>query len=106
MNPRLVDTIIKLKKTNPLVAKLLARPVRKQIKVNLEKIEEQSKKEGKILVPGKVLSMGDLDKKLKIVGLSASEKAIEKIKSKHGEFIPISEEIKKNPELKNLVLIK
>jgi len=58
------------------------------------------------LVVGKVLSSGNLDKKKKIVAWGASEKAIEKIKKAGGEFIKIIDEIKKNPKLNGLELMK
>jgi len=105
-NPELVKTIIKLKKTNPEVAKILAMPVKKQSKINLRKIDKILKEKENVLVPGKILSSGELTKKIKIVGFSASEKALEKIKKSGSEFIELTEEIKKNPQLKEMVIIK
>jgi len=99
----LVGTIIKLKKTNPGVAKLLAGPKRNQSAINLDKIESVK---GDVLIVGKVLSSGDLEKGKKIVAWSASEKAVEKIKSVKGEFVLITDEIKKNPELKGLEVLR
>jgi len=101
-NPKAIEIIKKLKKTNPEVAKLLARPIKKQIKINLEQIKEKED----VLIPGKVLGDGTLNNGIKIVALSATKSAIEKIDTAKGEFIKISEEIKKNPELKNLKLIR
>lgn len=100
MNPVLVGAIVKLKKTNVEAAKLLARPVKKWSVYNLSDIKENS------FIAGKVLSSGDLEKKVKIVAWSASEKAVEKIKKAGGEFVPVVEEIKKNPELKNLKVLE
>ena len=105
-NPELVRTIIKLKKTNPEVAKLLVMPVKKQSKINLGKIDKILQKKENALVVGKVLSLGELTKKIKIVGFSASKKSLEKIKKSGSEFIKLTEEIKKNPELNGLVIIK
>lgn len=101
-NPELVDTLIKLKKTNPSVAKELAKPRRLWINKNLSDLNNV---EGDLLVLGKVLSVGNLDKGKKIVGWSISNKALEKIKGVKGSFVSISEEIKKNPELKNLNIV-
>jgi len=105
-NSELVGAIIKLKKTNPEIAKILAMPRKKWIVINLDLIEKKAKEGDKILVPGKVLSSGNLTKKIKIVAWSASENAAEKIKRAKGEFISIKDEMKKNPELKNLNIIK
>ena len=44
-------------------------------------------------------------KKLKIVAWSASEKAIEKMKAAKTEFVELTEEMKKNPQLKDLKLL-
>lgn len=102
-NPVLVKTIIELKKTNTDVAKFLAMPKRKWSSVNLYKISEIGKD---VLIPGKVLSFGELDKKVKIVAWDASEKAKEKIKKAGGSFVEIVEEVKKNPELKDLEVLR
>jgi len=105
VNPFLVETLIKLKKSKPEIAKILAGPVKKQAKFNLMDIEKHGNSKS-IVVLGKVLSVGDLTKKVKIVALSASEKAKEKIKKSGSEFANILEEIKKNPELKGLEVLK
>ncbi len=104
MNPYLVDTIIKLKKTNPEIAKYLAMPRKIRQPVNLDKINNLCSAGDAVIVPGKVLSSGELDKKIKIIAWEFSEKALEKIKNK-GEAVLLTDEIKKNPELKNLKLI-
>jgi len=99
----LVETLIKLKKKNPAVAKSLAGPKKKQSSVNLDKINSIA---GDVLIIGKVLSSGNLEKSKKIVAWGASEKAKEKIKSAKGEFVLIFDEIRKNPELKGLEVVK
>lgn len=104
-NPILVNAIVKLKKTNVGVAKLLARPVKKTISLNLSELDRLVKDGESVLVPGKVLSSGDLTKKVKIVAWSASEKAKEKIKESKSEFVSVAEEMKKNAELKGLRVI-
>ncbi|MDP2947800.1 MAG: hypothetical protein Q8N88_06820 [Nanoarchaeota archaeon] len=99
----LVETIIKLKKTNPIVAKELARPKRRWPSINLKDIDMV---EGDVLIAGKVLSAGDLRNPKKIVAWGISEKALEKIKDSKSNFILISEEIKKNPELKGYDILR
>lgn len=99
----LVETIIKLKKTNPVVAKELAKPKRRWPTVNLKDIDMVK---GDVLIAGKVLSAGGLDGVKKIVAWSASRKALEKIKDAKGTFVRISEEIKKNPELNGYDILR
>ncbi len=99
----LVETIIKLKKTNPVVAKELAKPKRRWPAVNLKDIDMIT---GDVLIVGKVLSAGDLEGAKKIVAWCASEKALEKIKNAKGTFVTISEEMKKNPELNGYDILK
>ena len=97
------EVIIKLKKTNPIVAKELARPKRQWASVNLDKI---AKAKGDVVVAGKVLSSGNLEKGKKVVAWSVSARALEKIKSAGGSFVFIGDEIRKNAGLKGLEVVK
>ena len=99
----LFETIIRLKKTNPLVAKELARPKRRWSTINLKDIDMIK---GDVLVVGKILSAGDLSKAKKIVAWSASGKAIEKIKNAKGNFVLLTDEMKKNPELNGYDILR
>jgi ribosomal protein L18E len=99
----LVSTIIKLKKTNPDVAKELAKPKRRWSAINLK---ELSHVDGDLVVAGKVLSAGELSNKKKIVAWSFSEKAKEKIKEAKGEAVLLIEEMKNNPELNGFSMVK
>lgn len=103
MDTFLVETIIKLKKTNPIVAKELARPKRRWPAINLKDVDMIK---GNVLVAGKILSAGDLSESKKIVAWSASEKAIEKIKDAKGTFTSIADEMKKNPELNGYDILR
>lgn len=104
-NPILVNTIVTLKKTNPAVAKLLARPVKKMTDLNLSEIDKRAKDGETVLIVGKVLSSGELTKKVKIVAWSASEKAKEKIKEAKSEFVTLIQEMNKNKELKGVKIL-
>ena len=99
----LVETLIKLKKSNPEMAKELAKKLKKQKEINLDEISRINEN---IAIAGKVLSYGEINKKIKIVAWNASKRAIEKIKKAGSEFSYLTDEIKKNPELKNLRIIK
>lgn len=105
-NPELSRLIIALKKINPEVAKIIAMPRRKKVEINLEQIEKECKEGEKILVPGKVLGSGMLNKKVKIVALAVSKDAEEKIKKSKAEFVLLKEEIKKNQKLNDLRILR
>ncbi len=107
-NPRLRNLLILLKKQKKpfwqTIAKELAKPKRKSIDVNLFKINKYAKENETIVVPGKVLSHGNLNKQIKIAAFSFSEKAREKIKLAGSKSVGI-EELIKNPD-KNMRIIK
>jgi large subunit ribosomal protein L18e len=107
-NPILVETLIAAKKNAKWneVASTLSYPRRKRTQLNLEEINKESKAGETVVVPGKVLSEGEIDKKIKIVALSFSEKAKEKLLKAKCEVLSILEEIKKNPEAKGLRTLK
>jgi len=101
-NKELVETIIAAKKKDKWlkVARILSGPRRKAISLNLGEINENSKDGDTIIVPGKVLSQGEMSKKVKIVALSFSEKAKEKLLKSKIPSSSIIKEIKKNPHIK------
>ena len=107
-NPRLRNLLILLKKQKKpfwqTIAKELAKPKRKAIDVNLFKINKFAKKNETIVIPGKVLSHGNLNKQIKIAAFSFSGKAREKIKLAGSKSVGI-EELIKNPD-KNMRIIK
>ena len=108
LNPVLVKTIIKAKKfKNWLdVAAILSRPRKNKFQINLERIDQQSKEGDTIIVPGKVLSSGEINKKIRIAALSFSKEAERKLKGKKCEMTSILEEIEKNPEAKGVKILK
>ncbi len=104
----LVDTIIAAKKKEKWieVARILSRPRRKSVNLNLEEIDKNAGNEKILVIPGKVLSSGELNKKVKIVALGFSEKAKEKLEKAKIPISYILEEIKKNPEGKGIKILK
>lgn len=109
-NPVLVETIIEAKKSENWlpVAAVLSGPRSGFVDLNLIEINEQLKdiKNNEMLVvPGKVLSQGELDKKVTIAAFSFSEKAREKINA-NGKALDILEGIKQDPEGKNINILK
>ena len=106
---KLIKTILAAKKNSEwrTVAAVLASPRKNFLNLNLQEIDKQTN-EGKreiIVIPGKVLSQGELTKKIKIVALNFSERAKEKLLKSGSEVINIIDEIKKNPEGKNLKIL-
>ncbi len=89
------------------VAEILNKPTRNKITINVDKINKLAEKfKGKTLVvPGKILSNGELNTKVKVVAVEASNKAEEKINSK-GELILLKDFISEKINVKDLVLVK
>lgn len=107
-NKDLVETIIATKKNKnwSKIAEILSSPRKNKINVNIEKINKEAKEGDVIVVPGKVLSQGEIDKKTKVIALSFSEKAKAKLLKSKCEISSIIEEIKKNPEAKGIKLFR
>jgi len=87
------------------VAELLSRPTRERVEVNLEKINRLCKEGDAVVVPGKVLGYGKLDKKLTIAAWRFSESALEKIEKAGSEAISIEELTRRNPKGSNVKII-
>ena len=104
----LVETIISSKKKKAWLetSHKISGPKRKQISVNLDQIDEKAENGDVIVIPGKVLGIGNISKKIKIAALSFSEKAKETLKEKKIEFLTINEEIKKNPDGKKIKILE
>lgn len=106
-NPNLAKTIILLKKQKKpiwlIIAKLLSNPKRKSVAVNISKINKLTKENDIVVVPGKILSDGTLEKPLTIVALSYSEKTKEKLKK--AKLITIEKLLKENPKATGVKII-
>lgn len=87
------------------VAKKLAKRRKDQISVNLSKINKLGRENETVIIPGKVLALGDINKKLLIAAYSFSNDCFEKVKKAKGECITIQELMKRNPEGKNIRII-
>ena len=105
-NPILVETVILAKKNAAWleVASLLTANRHDRRDANLSDI---AKLEGNIIaVAGKVLSQGDISKKVKVVALGFSEKAKEKLLKAGCEAVLLKDEIQKNKDAKGVVVFK
>jgi len=100
-NEDLVETIRAAKKTGSKfwmqVASILSAPRRQKVAVNLNDIDKITKEGDSMVVPGKVLSQGDVSKKIAVVAFAFSDKTKEKLLKTKSQAITIMEEIKKNP---------
>lgn len=107
ISPELVKTILigKKKKEWVQVAHIISGPTRKRISLNLSEIDSKSENGDVIVVPGKILSLGEIRKKIKIVAFSFSEQALKKLKERGIETSTILEEIEKNPEAKKVKIL-
>jgi large subunit ribosomal protein L18e len=107
-NPELVKTILAAKKQDKWVeiASILTGSKRKKVNKNINEIEKEFKASETIVIPGKVLSMGEPTKKMKIVALNFSEKAKEKLLNSKCQVSSILEEIKSNPSAKGIKILK
>ena len=87
------------------VAEKLSKRRKDHVVVNLGKINLRGKANETIVVPGKVLALGNLDKKILLAAYTFSEDCKEKVKKAKGECISIQELMKRNPEGKNVKII-
>jgi large subunit ribosomal protein L18e len=107
-NQELVETIraTKKKKAWLEVAAILSGSRRKMTRINLDKLEKESKSGDVLVVPGKVLSMGEVKSKFKVGALSFSGKAREKLKKAGCETLSILDAIKLSPDGKGIRILK
>lgn len=107
-NPELEETInsASAHESWRKVAKILSGSTRGYSSVNLSQIDENTKEGDTVLILGKVLSSGDLSKKVRIVSLSISHSAKEKLKKTKSEWASIKEEIKINNKGEGIKLLR
>ncbi len=107
-NPVLVETVQLALKNEAWskIASILSGPTRNYSAKNLFEIENESKAGDTIIIPGKILSKGELTKKLKLCSLSISVEAKEKLKHSKSEFVYLLDEIKKNPKAEGIKIIR
>ena len=112
-NPLLIELIHELKKNAqeknaPIwkdIAKRLEKPSRNWAEVNLNRINKYIQDKEIALIPGKVLSTGELTKKISIAAWAFSEKARDKIVKSGGKCLTIEELMKQNPDGKNIRIL-
>jgi len=107
-NSKLIGIINLAKKNKDWkeVAEVLSGPTRKIVSVNLSEISDGAEEKDVVIVPGKVLSMGTINKKIKISALKFSKGAIEKLKDNKISFNTIEEEIKSNSKAEGIKILR
>ena len=111
-NPQLGLLIQELKKCSieqnvalwKRIAVDLESPTRNTRIVNVYKIEQYAKPNETVIVPGKVLGTGELNKKVTVAAFAFSEEAKKKINGK-GAAITIMELVEKNPKGKGVRIL-
>lgn len=83
------------------ISKELSKSTRRMREVNILKLNKITKPKETIIIPGKLLGLGELNHELTIYAFKYSESAKEKIKN----LYPIQDLIKKNPSGKGVKII-
>ena len=112
-NPMLIALIHELKKQAnendvPIwkdIALRLEKSSKNWPEVNLDRICKYTSEKETAIIPGKVLSDGNLTKKVTIAAWSFSEKSQEKIKNAGGKYMSIEELMKSNPKGKDIRIL-
>ncbi|MEM4704879.1 MAG: 50S ribosomal protein L18e [Candidatus Bathyarchaeia archaeon] len=112
-NPELLELIQFLQKKSKEnnaeiwqdIAERLAKSRRRRIAVNLSRLNRYTQKNETVVVPGKVLSAGQLNHPVTVAAFAFSEKAKEKINSSKGKCLSFPDLIKKNPKGANIKII-
>lgn len=112
-NPELIELIRFLRKQSSEnkveiwrdIAERLAAPRKNRVAVNLSRLSRYTEKNVTVVVPGKVLSAGEISHPITITAFAFSQKAKEKISSAKGKCLSFSDLIKKNPKGSNIKII-
>jgi large subunit ribosomal protein L18e len=112
-NPRLSSLIADLKSAARSsggsvwgdVAERLEKPRRTHAEVNLGRIERYAREDETVVVPGKVLGSGALQKGVTVAAVDFSGTAEKKI-DQVGETVPLEQAVEDNPEGSNVRVIR
>ncbi|MCL9812957.1 MULTISPECIES: 50S ribosomal protein L18e [Natranaeroarchaeum] len=112
-NPRLSSLIAELKSVSRTedanvwsdVASRLEKPRRTHAEVNLGRIERYAQEDETVVVPGKVLGSGVLQKSVTVAAVDFSGTAERKI-DQVGETVELEQAIEQNPEGSNVRVIR
>ena len=113
-DPNLVELISELKRMArendaPIwrdVARRLEGPARNWAEVNVSRVSKYAEDNDTIVIPGKLLGAGDIDKKVTIATYKASRSAVKKVESAGGKVIGIPELAGQNPRGSGVRIMK
>jgi large subunit ribosomal protein L18e len=80
------------------ISKKLSGPRKNMVKANLYRINKNTRKNDIIVIPGKVLGIGELNHTLTIACLEYSKSAKKKIEASGSKLISIEELLEQNPK--------
>jgi len=80
------------------ISKKLMSPKRNRVEANLYRINKKTKENDVIVVPGKILSIGELEHKLTIACLNCSKIAKKKIETSGSKLLSIEQLLEQNPK--------
>lgn len=83
----------------------LNKPSRQRRVVNVYKIDKYAQNGETVIVPGKVLSVGELHKKVDVAAVNFSTGAKEKIAQAKGRALSIPELLRENPQGKKVRIL-
>ena len=109
-NPHLLTLVQHLKdasRTNeaPIwrdIALRLERPARHWAEVNVGNLDRHANEDDVIVVPGKLLGAGDLNKKVTVAAFRCTGQAKEKVANAGGRSLSLEELVKSNPKGSNV----
>ncbi|MBM3232655.1 hypothetical protein FJZ18_00615 [Candidatus Pacearchaeota archaeon] len=87
------------------LAKKLAGSTRLQPTLNLSDIDQKTTAGDTVVIPGKVLAVGDITKKVRIASLYISSSAKDKLKKTKSEWVPLYQEIQSNPKAEGIKVL-
>ena len=73
--------------------------------VNIKKIAEHTNEGDSVIVPGKVLGIGDIPHKITLYSFSISESAAKIITKAGGSVKPVEDAVKNHPTGKGLIML-
>ncbi|GAA0655450.1 50S ribosomal protein L18e [Salarchaeum japonicum] len=88
------------------VAERLQKPRRTHAEVNLSRIERYANEDETVVVPGKVLGSGVLQKSVTVAAVDFSGSAETKIEHANGETVQLEQAVQQNPEGSNVRVIR
>lgn len=88
------------------LADRLSRSNRSRSEVNISRLNRNSEEGETVIVPGKVLGSGTLEKSISVAAFNFSNKAKKRIRASGGEVLSIEELLDKNPEGENVKIIE